>query len=176
MVRKEGFWRLDKAPGENTMPWEEMFDNVPVSQDEVVDPNIVQALDEAESRASMESYYGCSMCRVCGCSNGGNEFLSGSGHLAFVIIWSNTAFINRLKQVTWKPGFSFRPPALPTPFLSARNLSDLPTLSSEFPGQLLSLMCTLLANHSRSVLHPHRPMSGSNHKSYASSDVVLDTA
>ena len=74
MARKEGFWKLMKAPGENVMPWEEQFDRFPVSQKLPVDPLVLRALDAAEAQAQKENYFGASTCRLCHRSNGGEEF------------------------------------------------------------------------------------------------------
>ena len=63
-----------KAPGENVMPWEEQFDNFPVSQSMPVDSTILKALDVAEAQAQKNSYFGFSTCRLCRCMNGGDEF------------------------------------------------------------------------------------------------------
>jgi hypothetical protein len=74
-----GFWKEKFEKEENIMPWEINWLLVPIENSAIIDQSYyITKIKQLEKRASIREYYGSSICRICHCENGCEEYTLGN--------------------------------------------------------------------------------------------------
>ena len=74
-----GFWKQHIDDGVNLMPWEQKWNQMPIENSAMKDQtDLILKLEQIQKQYDMyphkTSYFGASKCRLCGVSNGGDEY------------------------------------------------------------------------------------------------------